>query len=73
MNRARFMDEQIVRILQEADRVYVAGVVKCHGLSEPLYTPGARSFGHGRGRCQQALCFGAGEQPVKENLDREGS
>jgi putative transposase len=37
MNRARFTDEQIVRILQEADRSPVAEVAKRHGVSEPCY------------------------------------
>ena len=35
MKRARFTDEQIVRILQEADRSPVAEVAKRHGVSEP--------------------------------------
>ena len=33
--RARFTDEQIVRILQEADQSPVVEVAKRHGVSEP--------------------------------------
>jgi putative transposase len=35
MKRARFSDEQIVQILQEADRNPIAEVAKHHGVSEP--------------------------------------
>ncbi len=35
MKRARFTDEQIVRILQEADKSPVVEVAKRHGVSEP--------------------------------------
>ena len=35
MKRARFTDEQIVRLLQEADRAPVAEVAKRHRVSEP--------------------------------------
>jgi len=34
MKRSRFTDEQIVRILQEADKDPVAEVAKRHGVSE---------------------------------------
>ena len=36
MKRARFSDEQIVRILQEADRSPIAEVAKRHGASMPI-------------------------------------
>ncbi len=35
MKRVRFTDEQIVRILQQADRSPVAEVSKRHGVREP--------------------------------------
>jgi len=35
MKKARFTDEQIVRILQEADRDPIAAVAKRHGVGEP--------------------------------------
>jgi putative transposase len=35
MKRATFMDEQIGRVLQEADRSPVAEVAKRYGMSEP--------------------------------------
>jgi putative transposase len=35
MKRARFTDEQIVRVLQEADQSPVVEVAKRHGVSEP--------------------------------------
>lgn len=46
MKRRRFTDEQIVRILQEAERSPVAEVAKSHGVSEPSiqFMPGAKSL-----------------------------
>ena len=35
MKRACFSGEQIVRMLQEADRSPIAEVAKCHGVSKP--------------------------------------
>ena len=45
MNRSRFTDEQIVRILQEADRDPVAQVAKRHGVSEPSIYAWRKKFG----------------------------
>ena len=45
MKRARFTDEQIVRILQEADRDPVAQVAKRHGVSEPSIYAWRKKFG----------------------------
>ena len=45
MKRARFTDEQIVRILQEADRAPVAEVAKRHGVSEPSIYAWRKKFG----------------------------
>lgn len=45
MKRKRFTDEQIVRILQEADRVPVADVSKRHGVSEPSIYAWRKKFG----------------------------
>ena len=45
MKRARFTDEQIVRILQEADRSPVAEVAKRHGVSEPSTYAWRKKFG----------------------------
>jgi putative transposase len=45
MKRARFTDEQIVRILQEADRSPVAEVAKRHRVSEPSICAWRKKFG----------------------------
>ena len=45
MKRTRFTDEQIVRILQEADRAPVAEVAKRHGVSEPSIYAWRKKFG----------------------------
>ena len=45
MKRARFTDEKIVRILQEADRAPVAEVAKRHGVSEPSIYAWRKKFG----------------------------
>ncbi len=45
MKRTRFTDEQIVRILQEADRTPVAEVAKRHGVSEPSIYAWRKKFG----------------------------
>ena len=45
MKRSRFTDEQIVRILQEADKDTVAEVAKRHGVSEPSIYAWRKKFG----------------------------
>jgi len=45
MKRSRFTDEQIVRILQEADRDPMAQVAKRHGVSEPSIYAWRKKFG----------------------------
>ena len=45
MKRSRFTDEQIVRILQEADKDPVAEVAKRHGVSEPSIYAWRKKFG----------------------------
>ena len=45
MKRARFSDEQIVQILQEADRSPIAEVAKHHGVSEPSIYSWRKKFG----------------------------
>ncbi len=45
MKRARFTDEQIVRILQEADKSPVVEVAKRHRVSEPSIYAWCKKFG----------------------------
>jgi putative transposase len=43
--RVRFTDEQIVRILQEADQFLVVEVAKRHGVTEPSIYAWRKKFG----------------------------
>ena len=72
MKRARFTDEQIVRILQEADRAPVAEVAKRHGVSEPSIYAWRKKFGDMGTDDVRRLGLGAREQSVKEDLGRAG-
>jgi putative transposase len=45
MKRTRFSDEQIVRILQEADRSPIVEVAKRHGVSELSIYSWRKKFG----------------------------
>ena len=57
MKRARFSDEQIVRILQEADRSPIAEVAKRHGVSEPSIDSWRKKFGDLGTDDVKRLCF----------------
>lgn len=45
MKKSRYSDEQIVRILREADRIPVAEVAKRHGVSEQSIYGWHKRFG----------------------------
>ena len=63
MKRARFSDEQIVRILQEADRSPIAEVAKRHGVSEPSIYSWRKKFGD----------LGTGDVKRLKQLEQENS
>ena len=63
MKRARFTDEQIVRILQEADKSPVVEVAKRHGVSEPSIYAWRKKFGD----------LGTGDVKRLKQLDKENS
>ena len=46
MKRARFTEEQIVEILQEADKYPVVEVAKRYGVSKPSIYAWSKKFGH---------------------------
>ena len=45
MKKARFTDEQMVRILRESDATSVAAAAKKHGVSEPTIYAWRQRFG----------------------------
>jgi len=45
MKKSRYSDEQIVRILREADQMPVAQVAKKHGVSEATIYTWRKKFG----------------------------
>ena len=48
MKKSRYSDEQIVRILREADQMPVTQVAKKNGVSEATATPDVRGLGRWR-------------------------
>jgi putative transposase len=45
MKKSRYSDEQIVRILREADKAPISEVAKCHGVSEQSIYSWRKRFG----------------------------
>jgi putative transposase len=45
MKKSRFSEEQVVKMLQEADRTSVAAVAKAHGMSEQTLYDWRKRYG----------------------------